>query len=98
MPFIEVDPGMLGQVAQRLIDSVEVARQVKDDRGALTDHVDAAGHDGLREAIHSFLDSWAYGCGCLIEDANQVANRLAQTTKVYIETEATIAQAASGEH
>ncbi len=91
MPFIEVDPDSLGAVGQRLTDSVEVARQVHDDRGTLSGYADAAGHDGLRQAIHSFLDKWSYGCGCLVQDANQVAERLNKTAKVYVETEATIA-------
>jgi sRNA-binding protein len=96
VPRVEVDTDILGTVARRLTDSVEVARQIRDDRDSLSAYADAAGHDQLREAIRSFLDRWAYGCGCLVEDANQVADRLGRTATVYAETEATIAEAASG--
>ncbi len=96
MPFIEVDPALLGQVAHRLLESVEVAHQVEDNSKSLNACANDVGHDGVRAAIGSFLDRWAYGCGCLTEDARQVADRLAKTTKLYIETEETVAKAASG--
>ncbi len=96
MPFIEVDPAVLGQVANRLLESVEVAHQVTENRDSLKALIEDAGHEGVRAAIGSFLDRWAYGCECLTEDALQVADRLAKTSKLYIKTEETIVRAASG--
>ncbi len=96
MPFIELDPTSLGGVADRLLRSVEVAEQVKDDAGSLKELAENPGHEQLAGAVSSFLDAWGYGCGCLMEDARQVADRLAKTTKLYLDTEAKISQAASG--
>jgi hypothetical protein len=95
MPLIEVDPDSLGGVADRLLRSVEVAEEVKDHAGSLKDLAQDCGHGALREAVHSFLDAWGYGCGCLMEDARQVADRLAKTTRAYLDTEAKISQTAS---
>lgn len=76
--------------------SVEVAEQVKNDAGSLKDLADNPGHEPLRDVVGSFLDAWGYGCGCLMEDARQVADRLDKTTRLYLDTEATISKAASG--
>lgn len=94
---IEVDPSTLSGIGYRLLQSAEVAREVNDGAGFLKDLADGAGDAGLRSAIHSFLDRWRYGCGCLVEDARQVADRLEKTSKLYMQTEATISGAASGE-
>lgn len=95
MARLEVDPDVLGDVASGLLRSVEVARQVKDHGDSLKSMASDAGDDDAKHAIEHFIGRWAYGCGCLIEDAEQMANRLNQTSKAYLETETSIAKAAS---
>ena len=93
--LIEVDPQSLHGVSRRLLQSAQAAHEVKEGSRALKDLADRAGHPELRSAIHSFLDRWSYGCGCLLEDARQVADRLEKTSKVYVETETRISGAFS---
>jgi hypothetical protein len=95
MTSFEVDPDVLGSVADGLLASVDVARQVKDHRDSLKALASDAGDDTAQHAIHHFLDEWAYGCGCLIEDAEQMADRLGQTSRAYLETESKVTQAAT---
>ncbi len=90
MPFIQVDPGILGTVATQLTDSVAIARDVHERRDTLKSHVANAGHEVLRFAVHSFLDTWGYGCGCLTEDAEQIAERLRNTSRLYLQAEESI--------
>jgi hypothetical protein len=91
----EVDPSVLGGVASELLASVSVAKQVKDHRDSLKAMADNAGDGTAQGAIGHFLDKWSYGCGCLIHDAEQMADRLSQTSKAYLETEGKITQAAT---
>jgi len=90
----EVDPAVLGDVADGLLASVGVARQVKDHRDSLKVLAGDAGDTTAQDAIEQFLETWSHGCGCLIEDAEQMADRLGQTSKAYLETESKITQAA----
>ncbi len=89
--YFEVDPSILEEIARRLVDSVEVAGEVKDKAGAVRPNPAEAGHEAVSGALDSFLDKWAYGCACLEEDAKQMAARLSQTSKLYLETELAIA-------
>jgi hypothetical protein len=95
MTRFEVDPSVLGTVASELLSSVAVARQVKDDRDSLKAMANDTGDGDAQEAIGHFLDKWSYGCGCLIEDAEQMADRLQQTSAAYLETETKITEAAT---
>lgn len=89
---IEVDPHVLGQVAARLTEAVGVAREVEDRRDVLKSYSADAGDEALRSAVESFLDAWGYGCGCLVEDAEQLAERLGHTSRLYLEMESGIAE------
>ena len=92
MTYIRVEPSVLSAVSTRLLDAVAVAEQVKNDRDGLKGLVDGE-HDVVRRAVHSFLDDWAYGCGCLIEDATQTAARLERAGECYLEVEDSLAAA-----
>jgi hypothetical protein len=91
----EVEPDVLGDVAQGLLDSVAVARQVKDHGDSLKALAGDAGDETAKHAMEHFIGRWAYGCGCLIEDAEQMADRLKQTSAAYLETETSITEAAT---
>lgn len=97
MTTFEVDPALLGDIGAGLLDSVEVARQVKHDGDALKALASDAGDDTAKDAIEHFIGRWSYGCGCLIEEAEQIADRLQQTSAAYQETETSITEAATVE-
>lgn len=96
MGYLEVEPAALGQLAGRLVDTVAVAQQAGRGSGWLKGYIQAAGHDLVRTATNSFLDRWAYGCECLVEDARALADRLEATSRVYVATETAIAEGFSG--
>jgi hypothetical protein len=95
MTRFEVEPDVLGDVAQGLLDSVRVARQVKDHGDSLKALASDAGDETAKHAMEHFIGRWSYGCGCLIEDAEQLADRLKQTSAAYLETETSITKAAT---
>jgi hypothetical protein len=96
MTRFEVDPAVLADVAAGLHTSVEVARDVKHHRDSLKALASDAGDEAAQHAMHHFLDKWAYGCGCLVKDAEDMADRLRQVSQAYLDTESKITQAATG--
>ena len=90
MSFIEVDPEELRMLARRLDAVVEVAREVKHSRDGLKALASGAGDEGVREAFESFLDAWAHGCGCIVEDAEALAQHVAYASRIYVENERAI--------
>jgi len=90
---LEVDPAVLQATGRRLRAAVEVARDVRSERAALTGLVTDSGHDRLSESVRTFLDRWAHGIGCLIEDADTLATMLTEAGTVYADVEGSIAQA-----
>jgi len=90
---LEVDPAVLQATGRRLRAAVEVARDVRSERGALTTLVTDSGHDQLSESVRAFLDRWAHGIGCLIEDADTLATMLTESGTFYADVEGSIAQA-----
>jgi len=90
---LEVDPAVLRATGRRLRAAVEVARDIGKERGALTGLVTDAGHDQLSESVQTFLDNWAHGIGCLIEDADTLASMLTDAGTVYGRVETAIARA-----
>ena len=93
MTSLEVDPAVLRATGRRLRAAVEVARDVEKDRSALTGLVADAGHDQVSESVQTFLDKWAHGIGCLIEDADTLASMLTDAGTAYGEVETAIARA-----
>ena len=93
MSCLEVDPAVLRATGRRLRDAVEVARDVRSERSALTALVADAGHDQLSDSVRTFLDRWAHGIGCLIEDADTLATMLTDAGTAYGDVETSIAQA-----
>ena len=91
MPFLEVDPEGLVVLARRLDGAVDVAREVKDGRDGLKALAAAAGDRAVDGALCSFLDAWAHGCGCLVEDAQGLARCLGEAARVYVEVDAAAA-------
>ena len=94
--LIEVDPQLLHLTGSRLREAVTVVTEVRRSRDALTGLADAAGHDGLTEAVHTFADKWHHGLGCLVEDAESLAGMLADSGRVYLDVEATLVDAIGG--
>jgi hypothetical protein len=90
-PLIEVDPGLLAGVGQRLTAAIGVVEQIKNERDSLKALVDDSGDDGLHDAACTFLDKWAYGVGCLEQDARTLAGLLTQAGRVYVDTDTAIA-------
>ena len=93
MSQLEVDPAVLQVTGRRLRAAVEVARDVRGERGALAAMVTDAGHDRVTESVQTFLDKWAHGIGCLIEDADTLASMLTEAGTVYGSVETSIARA-----
>ena len=93
MSQLEVDPAVLQATGRRLRAAVEVARDVRGERSALGALVADAGHDQLSESVQTFLDKWAHGIGCLIEDADTLASMLTEAGTVYGSIEASVARA-----
>ena len=93
MSQLEVDPAVLQVTGRRLRAAVEVARDVRGERSALGALVADAGHDQLSESVQTFLDKWAHGIGCLIEDADTLASMLTEAGTVYGSVETSIARA-----
>lgn len=92
MTFIEVDPAMLGVVGERLVESVRIAGNVKEHHNRMAGHARNAGHPLVTDALGHFLSAWSYGCGCLVDDGNQMAERLDEASRVYLAVEEGIAK------
>ena len=93
MAEIEVDPALLAATGRRLRAAVEVAREVRSERSTLTAMVADAGHDELAESVRTFLDRWAHGIGCLVDDAETLARMLSDAGTAYGRVEAATAAA-----
>jgi hypothetical protein len=89
----EVNPYRLESVSRRLTDAVGVADQVDNDRDTLKAHLVEPGSARFGDAASEFLDEWAYGCGCMKEDATRLAGLLDQAATGYIQTETAICDA-----
>jgi len=94
--LIEVEPQLLHLTGTRLREAVSVVIEVRRSRAVLTGLADAAGHDGLTEAVHTFTDRWHHGLGCLVEDAEALAGMLADSGRVYLDVESTLVDAMGG--
>ena len=95
-PLIEVDPQALAGVGRRLTAAIAVVDQIREERDSLKALVEDCGDPALHDAACTFLDKWAYGVGCLEEDAQTLARLLTQSGRVYVETETCIATSFSG--
>ena len=93
---IEVDPALLHRTGTRLREAVSVASEVRRSRGTLTSLADDAGHAGLTEAVHTFVDRWNHGLACLTEDADRLATMLADSGRVYLQVESAVLAALGG--
>jgi len=94
--WLEVDPGLLAIVGERLTAAIEVVDQVKDERDSLKGLVSDCGHPGVHDASCEFLDQWAYGVGCLKDDAKALADMLSLAGRVYLDMETQIAESFGG--
>ena len=92
MTYISVEPTVLRTVADRLIDAVAVAGEVKHQRNQLEGRLGGE-HRLVRGATHSFLERWAFGCECLIADATEISGRLNNASQCYVDVEASIERA-----
>jgi hypothetical protein len=89
-PLIEVAPETLAGVGERLTAAIGVVDQIKGERDSLKALVEDCGDDGLHDAACTFLDKWAYGVGCLEQDARTLASMLTQAGRVYLDTDTAI--------
>ena len=93
MSRFEVEPTELAGTARALRRSLDVARQVADDRGSLLAHLSDAGSPRLAEAARDFLDRWAHGCSLVVEDGEALAGMLETASQCYLEVEQAAAAA-----
>jgi hypothetical protein len=91
--YIEVDPQLLASTGSRLREAVDVASEVAAKKGELASLADDAGHGDLTGTVHEFMGKWAHGLGCLVDDAEKLAGMLADSGKVYVDLETSIADA-----
>ena len=96
MSRVEVDPAELQRTAQSLRRSLDVARQVADDRGSLTAHLADAGSAQLADAARDFLSRWGHGCGLIADDGEALAAMLEQASSCYLSVEQAAAAAFGG--
>ena len=93
MTYLSVDPAVLRSTGRQLRAAVEVAHDVRHESARLTVLVADAGHERLSDAVQTFLDKWAHGIGCLIEDADRLATMLTEAGTTYGQVESSIARA-----
>jgi hypothetical protein len=91
--YLEVDPAVLRATGRRLRAAVEIARDVRHERGSLAVLVTDAGHERLSDTVQTFFDKWSHGIGCLIEDAETLAAMLTDAGTTYGSVESSIARA-----
>jgi hypothetical protein len=91
--YLEVDPAVLRIAGRQLRAAVEVAHDVRHESARLTVLVADAGHERLSDAVDTFLDKWAHGIGCLIEDADKLATMLTEAGTAYGQVESSISRA-----
>ena len=96
MSRIEVDAAELGRTARALRRSLDVARQVADDRGSLLGHLSNLGSERLADAAGDFLDRWAHGCSLVVDDGEALAGMLETASQCYLEVDAAAADAFGG--
>lgn len=77
-----VDLDALLKAASGILDAME-ARQVKD----LDCEQSAFGHEGLADITKDFCDRWQRGVKNLLDDGKEVAGRLADSAKLYLQME-----------
>ncbi|HVX45399.1 MAG TPA: type VII secretion target [Mycobacteriales bacterium] len=93
MSLIRVDPDALKTLSREVSDGVGVAREVNKSHDAMAAHAAHAGHSGVAQGIADFLNDWSYGCGNLVEDADQLATLLRHAGAIYIDVDKEVAQA-----
>lgn len=96
MSRLEVDPTELAATARALRRSLDVARQVADDRGSLLEHLSDAGSEQLADAARDFLDRWAHGCSLVVDDGEALAGMLETASQCYLDVEQAAATAFGG--
>jgi hypothetical protein len=89
MTCVRVDPRLLEALARGLVEASAAAAHVRDRGGDLAARASAE-HALVRTAIRSFVDRWAYGCGCLVDDATQTSVRLTAASGAYRHLEAAL--------
>lgn len=97
MGIIEVDPAALHQLATDLHDGAVVAREVQKHHDRLSAHAARAGNPLVVLGATSFLSSWSYGCGCLVADAEAMAQRLRTAGSLYLRNDKESARAVGHE-
>jgi hypothetical protein len=93
MSLIRVDPKLLAKLSREVSDGVGVAREVKKSHDAMAAHAAHAGHSGVAQGIADFLNDWSYGCGNLVDDADQLATLLRHAGAIYVDTDREVAMA-----
>jgi hypothetical protein len=93
MSELAVDPALLRTTARRLHAAVEVARDVRSEGSTLAVLAGDAGHEGLRDAVDTFVSRWSHGIGCLVEDAQTLAALLDRAGTAYGAVEDAVARA-----
>lgn len=92
MSLIRVQPEVLKALSREVSEGVGVAREVDKKHDDMAAHAAHAGHSGVAQGIAEFLHDWSYGCGHLVDDADQLATLLQHAGAVYIDVDEEVAK------
>ena len=95
MTGFEVDPALLQEAAQGISDTIAelktlgLAEQADVGRGfeSLSLRGLQVGHQGLHQAFSEFCDRWSWGVRTLVNDGNEIAQRLGLSAGTYHDVE-----------
>lgn len=82
--FVDLDA--LGGAASGITDVLaELGTRLVDDVGC---DPGSLGHDRLADAVEDFCNCWRQGVNTLVQDSQQIADRLVQTADTYRQADA----------
>jgi hypothetical protein len=91
----EVDPAMLQEAAKGINDTIAELKTLGIDEaaetgrgfGGLSLRGVQVGHQGLQQAFSEFCDRWSWGVRTLVNDGNEIAQRLGLSAGTYHDVE-----------
>ncbi len=83
MSVIRYDVADLAATAERLAESVDVAREIDGSAGALAGAVADCGSAEVADAARDLLDRWGYGMRVVAEDADALAEALREAARTF---------------
>ena len=89
-----MESAVLDDTARGIRRCADVAREVSDHRGRLTELVADCGSQHFRGAAEHFIARWGYGMGLIVGDAEHLAQQLEGAAAEYRRLEAEVSRAA----